>query len=97
MEEDDNSFLNSIYANVILAVAFGVYKVLERCMQSKCKYTRDEGLNFDLGDADCPANDMDQISKLLRQRSILYKNKTKENETVPKPDQNLLKGAREDA
>ena len=96
--EEDNSFLNSIYANVILAVAYGVWKVLERCMQSKCKYTRDSGWNFDLGDVEpSPANDMEQISKLLKQRSFLYKKKSKENETVPKPNRNVFEGPRENA
>ena len=73
----DVTFMNSVYANILLAVAYGIYKVCDRCMQSKCKYTRDSGFAFDSESEPCPVDDMEKLSELLKQRSFMYKNASK--------------------
>ena len=52
-----------------------MYKILDRCMHSKCRYTKTDGFAFDLdGDPgeDCPATDMEKIADLLKNRAMVY-------------------------
>ena len=66
---------NNLLANVLLAGFYVVYKILDRCMHSKCRYTKTDGFAFDLdGDPgeDCPATDMEKIAELLKSRAMVY-------------------------
>ena len=66
---------NNLLANALLAGFYVVYKVLDRCLHSKCRYTKDSGFAFDLdGDPDdqCPAADMEKIAELLKSRAANY-------------------------
>ena len=74
---------NNLLANALLAVAYAVYKVYDRCLASKCKYTRDGGFAFDLADApDCPATDMEKIADLLKSRAMAYEKRPTSRTTV---------------
>ena len=67
----NENFVGSIGANVLLALAYGLYKIFDRCQRSKCKMDADKGLTFDLGDPnDCPATDMARLGDILKQRSM---------------------------
>jgi len=64
---------NNLLANALLALAYGLYKVVDRCMHSKCKYTKDGGLAFSLDETgECPATDMEKIADLLRSRALVH-------------------------
>ena len=66
---------NNLFANGLLAGFYVVYKILDRCMHSKCRYTKTDGFAFDLdGDPgeDCPATDMEKIAELLKNRAMVY-------------------------
>ena len=41
------NFAGSIGANAILAVAYGLWKIFDRCQRSKCKMDAEKGLTFD--------------------------------------------------
>ena len=69
---------NNLLANALLAGFYVVYKVLDRCMHSKCRYTKAQGFQFDLDGEpgeECPASDMQQIADLLKSRAMLYDRK----------------------
>jgi hypothetical protein len=70
---------NNLLANGLLAGFYVVYKILDRCMHSKCRYTKSDGFAFDLDPAedgeDCPAADMQQIAEILKSRAGLYDRK----------------------
>ena len=71
----DDSLFNNLLANGVLALAYALYKVVDRCMHSKCKYTQADGLAFDLDgpdEDDCPVNDMERIAELLRSRVAMH-------------------------
>ena len=69
-----STFMENLYANAILAGGYLVYKIFDRCLHSKCKFTKDGGLDFDLGDPeDCASTDMAKLGELLKQRSQHYK------------------------
>ena len=69
----DDPLSNNLLANGLLAAAYVLYKVIDRCMHSKCKYSTVEGLTFDLDqNDDCPATDMDRIADLLKSRALLH-------------------------
>jgi hypothetical protein len=70
----DDSLFNNLLANGVLALAYAIYKVVDRCMHSKCKYTAADGLAFDLDgpDEECPVNDMDRIAELLKSRAAMH-------------------------
>ena len=64
------AFWESLGANAVLAIAYAAYKVMDRCMHSKCRYNKEGGFDFDLGDpAECPVADMANLGELLKQRS----------------------------
>ena len=70
------TFYESLGANALLAVGYLVYKVFDRCLHSRCKFTKEGGLDFDLGEPeDCPATDMGKLADLLKQRSQHYRAK----------------------
>jgi len=70
----DDSLFNNLLANGVLALAYAIYKVVDRCMHSKCKYTATDGLAFDLDgpDGECPVNDMERIAELLKSRVAMH-------------------------
>ena len=67
------TFWESIAANALLAGVYVVYQLINRCLHSKCRYNRDGGLDFDLGDSNDPTVDMEKIAELLKQRSMHHK------------------------
>lgn len=68
------SFFDSLGANAVLAAVYVVYKLLDRCLHSKCRYNRDGGLDFDLGDqTDDPVQDLEKLAELIKSRSMLHK------------------------
>ena len=67
------TFWESVAANALLAGVYVVYQVVNRCLHSKCRYNRDGGLDFDLGDTNDPTVDMERIAELLKQRSMHHK------------------------
>ena len=69
------AFYDSLGANAVLAAFYVVYKVLDRCLHSKCRYNRDGGLDFDLGDQTDAVADMDKIAELIKSRSLHHKQK----------------------
>lgn len=66
---------NNLLANGVLAVVYVLYKIIDRCLHSTCKYTTVDGFSFDAdgpeGD-ECPATDMSKIADLLRTRAQVY-------------------------
>lgn len=70
-----STFWENMLANAVLGVAYLGYKILDRCLHSRCKYTAEKGFDFDMDGAGepCPANDLSKIGDLLKQRSQLYK------------------------
>ena len=67
------TFWESVAANTLLAGVYVVYQIINRCLHSKCRYNRDGGLDFDLGDGNDPTVDMEKIAELLKQRSLHHK------------------------
>ena len=39
---------NNLLANGLLAGFYVVYKIIDRCMHSKCRYTKTDGFTFDI-------------------------------------------------
>ena len=76
------TFWESVAANALLAGVYVVYQLVNRCLHSKCKYNRDGGLDFDLGDGTDPTHDMDKIAELLKARSLRHKNNNSESTSV---------------
>ena len=74
-----SNFIESLGANAVLAAVYVVYKILDRCMHSKCRYNRDGGLDFDLGAPEDAANDMQKIAELLKARSLHHRNASAES------------------
>jgi len=68
---------NNLLANGLLAGFYVIYKILDRCMHSKCRYTKEAGFAFDLDGEDdqCPVNDMERIANLLKARAGIYDRK----------------------
>ena len=67
------TFWESVAANALLAGVYVIYQIINRCLHSKCRYNRDGGLDFDLGDSNDPTVDMERIAELLKQRSMHHK------------------------
>jgi len=65
---------NNLLANGVLALAYVGYKILDRCMHSKCKYTKLDGFAFDLDgeDPECAVSDMEKIAELLKSRAMAH-------------------------
>ena len=80
----DDSLWNNLFANGILAVCYVGYKILDRCMHSKCRYTKTDGFAFDLdpeGEQTAgPANDMERIAELLKSRAMAVRGLTQRRE-----------------
>lgn len=79
---------NNLLANSLLALAYALYKVVDRCMHSKCNYTRDKGLVFSLDDDDkdpCPLTDMQKIADLLKSRATVHKHFRMDSTRAPPP------------
>ena len=70
----DDPLSNNLLANGLLAAAYVLYKIIDRCLHSKCKYSTVEGLVFDLdqNDGECPATDMERIAELLKSRALVH-------------------------
>ena len=77
------SFWDSLGANAVLAAAYVAYQVVNRCLHSKCRYNRDGGLDFDLGEPMDAATDMGKIAELIRQRSEHHKKVSDERTASP--------------
>ena len=70
----ESVFAESVAANALLVGVYVVYKIINRCLTSKCRYTREDGLDFDLGDTPTDAAaDMERISELLKARSLHHR------------------------
>lgn len=77
------TFWESLGANALLAVAYGAWKLFDRCQRSKCKMDKEHGLMFDLGDpSECAATDMGKLGELLKARSVHHLR----NRSPPEPD-----------
>jgi hypothetical protein len=65
---------NNLLANGLLAGFYVVYKILDRCMHSKCRYTKTDGFAFDIDpvEGECPATDMERIADLLKSRALVH-------------------------
>ena len=67
---------NNLLANGVLALAYVGYKILDRCMHSKCKYTKLDGFAFDLDgegpEGQCAVSDMEKIAELLKSRALAH-------------------------
>lgn len=87
MEDASSTFWESMGANGVLILVFVVYKLANRLLGSKCKYTKD-GLEFDLDGTECPVTDLDKIGDLLKQRSMIHRSKLPPG-LPPKPPPNL--------
>ena len=73
-----DGLFNNLLANALLAGVYVLYKAFDKCLHSKCRYTKADGFQFDLdGDqeTDCPATDMERIAELLRSRALVYERK----------------------
>lgn len=77
-----STFYESLGANAILAGVYVVYQLVNRCLHSKCRYNKEGGFDFDLGDPECPATDMDKIAELLKSRSLHHKNNNNSGASV---------------
>ena len=69
---------NNLLANALLAGFYVGYKCIDRCMHSKCRYTKTDGFQFDLDgqeEGECPATDMEKIAELLKSRAMVYDRK----------------------
>lgn len=67
------TFYESLGANAILFGVYLGYQLVHRCMHSKCRYNREGGLDFDLGEPKDAATDMMKIADLLKSRSVHHK------------------------
>ena len=81
----DDPLGNNLLANGLLAAAYVLYKIIDRCLHSKCKYSTVEGLVFDL-DKECPATDMEKIADLLKSRALLH---GRTSRSPPKPPEDV--------
>ena len=66
------TFIESLGANAILFGVYLGYQMIQRCLHSKCRYNRDGGLDFDLGEPMDAAADMNKIAELLKSRSLQH-------------------------
>ena len=69
-----SAFYDSLGANAILAGFYIVYKLIDRCLHSKCRYNKEGGLDFDLGAPEDAITDMNKIAELLKSRSLHHAN-----------------------
>ena len=67
-------FYDSLGANAVLFGAYLIYQLVNRVLHSKCRYNREGGLDFDLGEHNDAITDMDKIAELIKSRSLMHKN-----------------------
>jgi hypothetical protein len=76
---------NNLLANGVLAAIYVIYKIVDRCLHSRCKYTKLDGFAFDMdGEQDdlCPATDLEKVAEMLKARAGTYmRAKTARGET----------------
>ena len=77
------SFWESLGANAILAGAYVGYQLINRCLHSKCRYNKEGGLDFDLGEPIDAVTDMGKIAELIRARSEHHKRVNDEHNASP--------------
>ena len=77
------SFWDSLGANAVLAAAYVAYQLVNRCLHSKCRYNKEGGLDFDLGEPSDAATDMGKIAELIRARSEHHKKVSDERTASP--------------
>ena len=76
----DSVFAESVAANGLLVGVYVAYKIVNRCLTSKCRYTKENGLDFDLGATpEDAAAEMDKIAELLKSRSLHHRNNSPNN------------------
>ena len=65
----------NLLANGLLAAVYIVYKMLDRCFHSKCRYSKVDGFTFDMDgpQEECPATDMNKLADLLKSRAEVYR------------------------
>ena len=71
----NDSLFNNLLANGVLAAFYVGYKCIDRCMHSKCRYTKTDGFQFDLDGEpgeETAATDMSKIAELLKSRALAY-------------------------
>ena len=66
-------FGESLGANAVLFCVYVAYQLIQRCMHSKCRYNKEGGLNFDLGEPSAAVTDMEKIAELIKARSLHHK------------------------
>lgn len=66
-------FGESLGANAVLFGVYVAYQLIQRCMHSKCRYNKEGGLNFDLGEPSDAVTDMEKIAELIKARSLHHK------------------------
>lgn len=76
------TFYESLGANAILFGVYLGYQMIQRCLHSKCRYNKEGGLDFDLGDPMDAVTDMSKIAELLKSRSMHHANKSPETVSV---------------
>ncbi len=68
---------SNLFANALLLAAYVLYKTLDRCLHSKCKYSTVDGFTFDIDgqedDDQCPATDMERVADLLKSRALAFR------------------------
>lgn len=67
---------SSLLANAILAGAYVLYKAINRCINSKCRYNKDEGLTFDLDnptEQSDPFAELQQLAELIQARATHHR------------------------
>ena len=69
----DSVFAESVAANAVLVGVYIGYKIINRILTSKCRYSKQEGWDFDLGATPDAANDMERIADLLKARSLHHR------------------------
>ena len=77
----ESVFAESVAANALLVGVYIGYKMVNRCLTSKCRYSKEDGWDFDLGEtapADA-ATDMEKIAELLKSRSLHHRNNSGES------------------
>ena len=79
----DSVFAESVAANGLLVGVYVIYKLINRCLTSKCRYSKDDGWDFDLGDVQHDAaTDMERIAELIKARSMHHKSRSGSGESI---------------
>ena len=71
-----DSLWNNMLANAVLAAVYVGYKIVDRCMNSKCRYGA-EGLEFDISPEEGthdPGIEMEKIADILKSRALVHRN-----------------------